>query len=188
MPSPDGRARPLWACPRCARQFAKPNQAHSCRVHRVEDHFQGRKAELRPVFDALILERAVRAHENRTKTKVTVEIKSLPAQAPLSVKIAVYRLIQESLANAYRHGHAAERRATVEAAALGRGELQVKVSDHGPGFDLSRTPGDSQLGLMGMRERVESLGGSFLVESHPGAGTTVCARLPLRPLEAEDDR
>jgi hypothetical protein len=47
------RSKPLWACPRCGRQFAKPKQAHSCKVHRIEDHFRAKDPTLRSLFDAL---------------------------------------------------------------------------------------------------------------------------------------
>ncbi len=60
------------------------------------------------------------------------------------------------------------------------GHLQLEVSDQGPGFLVGREADwDEHLGLVGMRERVESLGGIFQVQSEPGRGTRVIARLPL---------
>ncbi len=59
------------------------------------------------------------------------------------------------------------------------GDLIVEVSDRGPGFDPARKPAEGHLGLAGMRERAELLGGRFELESAPGVGTLVRATLPL---------
>jgi signal transduction histidine kinase len=131
------------------------------------------------------LTRIVRAHERRTGTTVTLSMGELPEQAPLPVKITLYRLVQEALSNAYRHagGVGQQIQVSYEAAQLG-----VTVTDHGPGFDgTQETDGDKHLGLVGMRERVESLGGQFRIESEPGQGTTVIACLPVQAEEVNDE-
>lgn len=133
--------------------------------------------ELEHVSLAETAARAVRAHERRTGAQVTLTLNSLPENAPLPVKITVYRIIQEGLSNAYRHAGGANVR--VEVAAEGN-MLNLTVSDSGPGID--ETPAserDEHLGLVGMRERVESLGGRFRVDSQAGRGTRVIAQLPL---------
>ena len=67
--------------------------------------------------------------------------------------------------------------------------LALEISDEGPGFVSQRTTTfNGHLGLTGMRERVESLGGGFSVKSEPGQGTQVTARLPLQAEEGEDER
>ncbi len=86
----------------------------------------------------------------------------------------IYRLVQESLNNAVRHGQA--RRAIVEVIEQG-GEIQVRVTDDGSGFDPNRPGGG--FGLLGMRERVGLSGGRIDVRSGP-TGTTVTATLPAR--------
>jgi len=48
------RLRQLWTCPRCGRQFARPKQAHSCRVRTADEHFRGKNPELRPLLEALL--------------------------------------------------------------------------------------------------------------------------------------
>ena len=95
----------------------------------------------------------------------------------MPVKITLYRLVQEALTNAYRHAGGKGQRVVVQCD--GR-DLKVAVMDAGPGFDGGQE-GDSaeHLGLVGMRERVESLGGQFAIESTPGSGTTVRAHLAL---------
>lgn len=120
--------------------------------------------------------RAIRAHERRTGTSVNLTMEGLPDSAPLSVKITVYRIIQEGLSNAYRHAGGASQQ--VEARGDGD-QLRVVISDGGPGFDQAhRKEWDDHLGLAGMRERVESLGGVFHIESELGRGTRVIAELP----------
>jgi signal transduction histidine kinase len=67
--------------------------------------------------------------------------------------------------------------------------LVLEVSDDGPGFvSQPSATFNGRLGLAGMRERVESLGGRFSVKSEPGKGTQVTARLALHSEELEDER
>jgi len=102
-----------------------------------------------------ILRLAVDEHERRTGTSVALTLpRHLPELGP-SEKISIYRFVQEGLNNAYRHGRAKDQ--TVRAG-MKNGRLFVEVSDGGPGFDPVRAEG---LGLAGLRERVESIGGQF---------------------------
>jgi signal transduction histidine kinase len=130
--------------------------------------------------------RAVRAHERRTGSHVRLEMGPLPEQAALPVKITVYRVLQESLNNAYRHAGEANHQIDVW---MEEDLLALEVSDDGPGLvDPSKAALNGHLGLVGMRERVESLGGTFSVKSAPGQGTRIMARLALRAEEGEDER
>ena len=130
--------------------------------------------------------RAVRAHERRTGSRVELDAGPLPEQAALPVKITIYRVIQESLNNAYRHAGGVNQQIHVF---MERDLLVLEVSDEGPGLaDQSKATFDGHLGLVGMRERVESLGGTFSVKSGPGQGTHITARLALRAEEGEDER
>ncbi len=89
----------------------------------------------------------------------------------------MYRIIQEALSNAYRYANGAHQKVQVDFA---RNQLNVMISDQGPGFDGNHAgEWDEHLGLAGMRERVESLGGVFRIESEQGRGTRVIAQLPL---------
>jgi signal transduction histidine kinase len=130
--------------------------------------------------------RAVRAHERRTGSRVTLDVAALPEQASLPVKITVYRVLQESLNNAFRHAGGANQQIR---AFLEGDLLTLEISDEGPGF-VTQPSGtfNGRLGLAGMRERVESLGGRFSVTSEPGRGTRVMARLPLAAEEGEHER
>lgn len=108
---------------------------------------------------------------------------------PATVEVTAYRIIQEALTNARRHGEA--NRARV---ALRRedGVLHLDIQDWGRGFDVSgfadRAPREGEagrhVGLHGMRERAHLLGGSFDISSAPGEGTHVLVRLPI-PADGE---
>jgi signal transduction histidine kinase len=132
------------------------------------------------------LARVARVHEQRTKTKVELGLDGVPPDAGLPVKITVYRVIQEALSNAYRHADGVGQQIRV---ACESDRLSVEVSDDGPGLDWPcQTACGEHFGLEGMRERVESMGGTFRIESEPNLGTRVHAELPLRPVDGDHDR
>jgi signal transduction histidine kinase len=124
-----------------------------------------------------IAERAARDFEGKTGAAVSLSTACGPGELSLPVKIALYRVIQESLANGFRHGGGSGLRVEV---ASSEGQLTVVVSDNGVGFDPGRLDAQGRVGLEGMRERVEILGGSFQVRTAPGEGTVVCVRLPMQ--------
>jgi signal transduction histidine kinase len=106
---------------------------------------------------------------------VTVEAElSDPGALPAAVEVAAYRIVQEAVSNALRHG--AARRVGVRLRESGD-DLVVSVTDDGSGF----TPEDSPAGVgtSSMRERAGELGGTLRLHSVPGVGTTVTAVLPL---------
>jgi signal transduction histidine kinase len=94
--------------------------------------------------------------------------------------LQVFRLVQEALTNVRKHSGAIS--ATVSLTAEGQDQLVVVIADDGRGFVPSEANGKTRaLGLTSMRERAEALGGSFDVDSEPGAGTRIVARIPLSP-------
>jgi PAS domain S-box-containing protein len=97
------------------------------------------------------------------------------SRLPAPVETALYRVVQEALTNVLRHS--AARRVSV---VLMRSATQASavVEDDGAGFDADAVAGN-RLGILGMRERAALVGGSLTVESGPGRGTTVIARVPL---------
>jgi signal transduction histidine kinase len=104
-----------------------------------------------------------------------------PTRHTAELETAVYRIIQEALTNASKHGQA--RRAVIQARETPT-TVEISVRDDGKGFDpVTSTDG---FGLLGMRERAELLHGAIHVESSPGAGTTVTATFPVqrRPAKA----
>jgi PAS domain S-box-containing protein len=104
----------------------------------------------------------------------------LPDEPPIPVdtKQALYRIAQEALHNVVKHSRAkhASVRLRIESDALA-----MEVADDGEGFDPSGSYPD-HFGLQSMRERAESRGGAFHVESRPGEGTTVRVRVPIPDL------
>jgi signal transduction histidine kinase len=138
---------------------------------------------LEPLSASEVAQRAVHDYEAKTGRSVSLSIADLPGSAPLPVKIALYRLLQEALMNGFRHAPAAGQSIHIWAE---DGQLRAQVADGGPGFDPQAVVArNGHLGLVGMRERVELLGGAFDVVSHPGQGTVVRARLPLSLVEDE---
>ncbi|MCV9961974.1 sensor histidine kinase [Pararhizobium sp. BT-229] len=115
-----------------------------------------------------ILERSVEAHRQRTGSAVDLLISSPPERLSPSAKICIYRFVQETLNNAYRHGGGVDQR-VVQTTEGDR--VRIEVADGGPGFDLDDVQPTS-LGLAGLRERIESLGGTFEINSS-ARGTVV---------------
>jgi len=83
---------------------------------------------------------------------------------------AVYRIADEALTNVVRHSRASAASVRLEKARTG---LSLRVSDNGSGFDAARSMPNGHLGLQGMRERAELVGGSLDIDSTPNGGTTV---------------
>src|ERR671933_1370601 len=135
-----------------------------------------RLPELSTLSVAQVATRAIHDHERRSGISVSQDLQRLPEQAPLPIKIALLRTLQEALSNATRHGGGADVAVTLSREADG---LRLIVADDGPGFNPDAAARSGRLGLAGMRERAELLGGSFEVDSAPGAGTTVRVWWPL---------
>jgi signal transduction histidine kinase len=93
---------------------------------------------------------------------------------PSSVELAALRIVQEAITNVVRHAGATSADVALE---YGSEALSVTVTDNGSGFAKAETDGT---GIVGMRERAESLGGSLDVGAGPDGGTRVRASLPLR--------
>lgn len=129
-----------------------------------------RLPELATMSATAAAKRAVDEHVRRSDTPVKLRVGAMPEQVSLSVRVSLYRALQELLSNATRHAGGASVRVTIAA----EGELLcLTVADDGPGFDPATLSGSVGLGLAGMREQAELLGGSFEVRSAAGAGTTV---------------
>jgi signal transduction histidine kinase len=127
--------------------------------------------------------RAARRHERRTGSSVAIEVEPLPANVPLPIKITAYRLVQEALSNAFRHAGGVGQAVCLQRV---NGSIRLTVSDAGPGFEpTAARDTERHLGIAGMRERVESLGGVFEIESSAGRGARIVATIPLGPVGSE---
>lgn len=128
-----------------------------------------------------VIRRAVDIHVALTRTEVALDLPADDPVLPRPQTISVYRFVQEGLSNATRHAGGA---GMAVRASTGPGRrVSVCVSDDGPGLppDLSPAPvapgKAAGLGLRGLAERIESLGGDFTVTSRPGGGVTLCLSL-----------
>jgi signal transduction histidine kinase len=128
---------------------------------------------LRPAaLDDLGLAEAVHQLADRTATpSVEVACDPLP-RLPAAVEVAAYRIIQEALSNATRHGGASQVRVGLS---LDGAALAVTVADDGSGEVVPRPGG---VGLSSMRERAEEIGGRFELAACPGSGTVLSVVLP----------
>jgi PAS domain S-box-containing protein len=137
-----------------------------------------------PLLDELGLVPALRAfleeQERRSTVRCGLEAPDSVAPLPPEIEIAVFRVVQESVTNALRHARA---RAVQVAVRRTDGRIEIEARDDGAGFDVESVVGraldGSSLGLVGMRERVRTLGGTFAVSSRPGAGTQITVSLPV---------
>jgi len=108
-----------------------------------------------------------------------VEVKGKEYELPSEVQLLLFRIAQEALNNIRRHAQATYALVTVEFAA---GETTLTIRDNGKGFELKEKighmPAIGKLGLAGMQERAQLLGGSLTVKSQPGKGTIITVVVP----------
>ena len=97
------------------------------------------------------------------------------SRLPNEVETALFRIVQESLTNVALHAQASQVDVLIS---RNNNNVVTLVEDDGIGFILSTPTIEQHLGLFGMRERIEMLGGEFTVESSSGKGTTVRAEVP----------
>jgi signal transduction histidine kinase len=95
---------------------------------------------------------------------------------PSAVETALYRIVQEALNNAVKHAHANSVKIELECSPL---KVTCHICDDGVGFVARGEPGAQGLGLLGIRERLNALGGSLRVVTEPRHGTTIVADIPL---------
>jgi signal transduction histidine kinase len=123
---------------------------------------------------AAALEWQAREVSRRGEMEVDVSSEGVPGDLPDEVNTTIYRIVQEALNNAARHSSARNAHVTVTRDGL---TITVTVRDDGRGFDPGKTRG---MGILGMQERAERLGGTLRIDSRPGAGTVLTAELPLQ--------
>jgi signal transduction histidine kinase len=119
------------------------------------------------------LEWQAREVSRQSGMRVSVAAEDSLDELPETHKTCLYRLVQEALHNCSRHSGGRTVRITVRCESHW---LRLSVQDDGTGFEVAREKG---LGLLGMQERVTSLGGEFLIKSEPGCGTLLAASLPF---------
>lgn len=139
--------------------------------------------ELDGLTPAAVLETVAKRHERRTGTAVRCDVGQLPQNVPTELKGCLYRFAQEGLTNAFRHARGNGQ--AIEATA-NDSEIEVRVIDTGSvEGKIAGVAGDAHQGLIGLRDRLESLGGTIDIVARPGGGTCLTARIPVRLQRAE---
>jgi PAS domain S-box-containing protein len=152
---------------------------------RIVHHFA---RELRPaILDDLGLVPALRSFADifskRTKIPVTMHVVPGIDKLVKNKCTVLYRVAQESLNNVARHARASQIELSIRNIPEG---ICMQIKDNGKSFDVERTlhgKGSKRLGLLGMRERLEMVGGRCDIESASGKGTTITALLPINPIK-----
>lgn len=123
------------------------------------------------------LQMAAQKHEHRTGTRVECDVDGLDVIVPFPIKTCLYRFAQEGLNNAYRHAGGVGQALLVK---FYPDAIEIGVSDQGPGMHIEQAVTNAGCqGLSGLRFRVESLGGTFQIQSSLGCGTSLLVRFPL---------
>jgi signal transduction histidine kinase len=138
---------------------------------------------LRPaVLDDLGLTAALHAFCKNlaTQKKIIIKLAAFRGIEALGgdERTVLFRVAQEALTNVSRHAHASQVRLTLSKVT---GAVRMAIADNGKSFDVEKTlqkQNNKRLGLVGMRERIEMIGGTLTIESVPGVGTTVRVEVP----------
>ena len=153
--------------------------------------FFGQKiaSELRPgVLDCLGLEAAVEAEaeafEERTNVRCECSVPGSRIQMPDAQATAVFRILQEILTNVARHAQAT---LVVISLLQEDSNLLLEVEDNGIGMNMDCVDDPNSLGLLGMQERAEPLGGKVTFRRNRRGGTTVAVQIPLPNMPDEPE-
>jgi two-component system nitrate/nitrite sensor histidine kinase NarX len=120
-------------------------------------------------------------YEQATAQKVQVSVAEFSHEYPANIQAQLIRIVQEALSNVRKHADAH----TVSILGCQEGdEILIEVRDDGQGFTPEGVDGSFHYGLLGMRERAESIGADFQITSQLGAGTVVTLRMPAVIKEA----
>jgi two-component system sensor histidine kinase UhpB len=168
--------------------YIPPEQLRSV-LHNAQTLVNGLTSQVRklslelrpPMLDELGLQATLRwqieQFARQTGIIIDFQYRGLEAALPPAVAIAAYRIVQEGLTNIARH---AQSRTVEVRVSIGVNQLDLELEDHGRGFDQEETREAARsVGLVGMRERVQLLGGTFTLESTPGTGTCIRVCIPL---------
>lgn len=169
-------------------QLFPDDRARSADHHVLRDMLEEAMAEVRAMVSGLTLPHiteksladainlVVLKHRHRTSTSVDCTIAGNVDKVSSSVKLAICRMVQEGLNNAFKHAGGKGQSVTAD----GRDHfIIVTVSDHGPGLlQQSGTARWQPLGLEGLRHRIISLGGDLSINSVPGKGVTMTGYFP----------
>ena len=163
------------------------NQIRACQssVKEAADTIHQFAFNLHPsILDDLGLVPAMKSHaksfSDRSRLQINIDASHLEIDHN-EARISLYRIFQESLTNTAKHSDADTINISIQS---NESEIQLTIQDNGKGVQSLEKINDqnSGLGIIGMRERIEGLGGSFSFESIPGEGVLITAKLPLQEL------
>ena len=161
-------------------------------LNKVEQQLRRYSHELRPtVLDDLGWDPAIRflAESVSKRTHLLIQVKAAFAgRLPGAIETAVYRIVQEALTNASKHAKAT--RVWIQVRREG-GTLCCSIRDDGEGFDIRATHAEGKrrgLGLIGIQERLNAVGGTLAINSAPGRGTKLLIRIPLEDFNGDSSR
>ncbi|HZI06266.1 MAG TPA: sensor histidine kinase [Archangium sp.] len=123
------------------------------------------------------LEEYVKTFGDRTQVDLRFERTGLPRKLTPDAQLALFRILQECLSNAVKHAQPKQVQVKLD---YDLDRVHLFVRDDGKGFDPRQTP-RGHYGLLNMRERAMKLGGTLIVDSAPGSGTSVSFSLPSSP-------
>ena len=137
--------------------------------------------DLRPsILDDLGLIAAMewQSEEFQKRSEITTNFNSNVSQINIPAELAtgLFRIYQESLTNILRHAEAVEVNSYLR---LKDNNIELIIKDNGKGFTMENIESKKTLGLLGMKERITLLGGSYEINSIPGNGTNIIINLPL---------
>jgi signal transduction histidine kinase len=140
--------------------------------------------DLRPMsLDEIGLVPALRQYAEKLSSRhgIRIEVKTRGQERRFAVSLetALYRIVQEALTNTWKHARATKASVTVIFEPC---RCNIQIADDGIGFDLAVVGANGQgehLGIAGIRERAEMIGGTLRIASTPGAGTTVLVSVPV---------
>jgi len=122
--------------------------------------------------------------QQKNAPQVTLHVEGEMYRQPATVELALFRVVQEALSNAYKHAHAQQVSVTM---VFTEQDIEVAVQDDGHGFtsspDLNQLVHDGHLGLVGMQERMGAVGGTWQVNSQPGRGCHIWVTCPRQEIE-----
>ena len=158
----------------------EPLRAISRSIDEVVDLVRRIAADLRPaILDDLGISAAIEQQLRRLRETTGIRTELAIAEEPqvdVLTGATLYRITKEALANVVRHAEATDVQVSL---AMVDGAAILEIRDNGRGIQAGEIADPRSLGLIGMRERAEMLGGSAMIDGAPGEGTTVRVTLPL---------
>lgn len=186
----DGPAQLLSFALLCLSGIAAPGKKNPAnQVEKLKGALEDALNEIRMISSGLnmpqlesysledVLKLAVSNHERMTRTKVKLKVDNFALKASSTLKACLYRVVQEGLTNAFKHGAGIGQHVTLHHS---NNALVIEVSDKGKGFDWNpHKDSTDHLGLVGLQNRVRVFGGTVTIVSARGEGCSLTATIPI---------